>query len=90
MDRDGCLSLLVGPARARVLRAVSRANTTAEVAAALRIAPSTASAHLVGLHRAGILTRTRSGRTVHYRLNPVGTALLALFHESDVIAREDL
>jgi DNA-binding transcriptional ArsR family regulator len=84
-----CLSLLVGPARARVLTAVDDASTTAKVAASLGIAPSTASAHLVSLHRAGILTRRRSGRAVHYALSPLGHSLLDLFGEAEATADED-
>jgi DNA-binding MarR family transcriptional regulator len=83
------LSLVVGPARARILAAVDSASTTAKVAAFLGIAPSTASAHLVSLHRAGILTRTRSGRTVHYALSPIGNSLLELFGEPEATADED-
>jgi DNA-binding MarR family transcriptional regulator len=91
LDPNGqaCLSLLVGHARARVLAAVKRASTTVEMATSLGIAPSTASAHLVNLHRAGILTRTRSGRSVHYALSPIGKSFLALFREAEATAHED-
>jgi DNA-binding transcriptional ArsR family regulator len=77
-DPRGRLRLLVGEARAAVIAAVAEPRTTGEVAAAIKISPSTASEHLEVLNRCGIVERRRSGRFVHYELNARGSALVEL------------
>ena len=58
---------LIGWTRARILAAVAAPATTAEVAARLRLSPSTVSYHLQILHRAGLVRRTREVRSVLYQ-----------------------
>jgi DNA-binding transcriptional ArsR family regulator len=75
---DERLELLLGHGRAAVLRALSRPSTTTELAARLSYAPSTVSAHIDVLARAGLLERHRVQRRVFYGLNDTGTALVTL------------
>ncbi|WP_157740328.1 ArsR family transcriptional regulator [Micromonospora auratinigra] len=72
------LALLLGRGRATVLRALVRPATTAGLAAALGLAPSTVSEHLAALVAAGVVQRRRVGRRVLYGLEPAGNALLGL------------
>ena len=75
---DERLDLLLGHGRAAVLRALERPATTTELARRLRYAPSTVSAHLDVLARAGLVDRHRVRRSVFYGLNETGTSLVAL------------
>jgi DNA-binding transcriptional ArsR family regulator len=75
---DERLELLLGQGRAAVLRALALPATTTELAARLHYAPSTVSAHLDVLVRAGLVERHRVRRRVFYGLNDTGTSLLAL------------
>lgn len=72
------LALLLGRGRATVLRALARPATTAGLAGALGLAPSTVSEHLSALLAAGVVHRRRVGRRVLYGLEPTGAALLGL------------
>jgi DNA-binding transcriptional ArsR family regulator len=58
--------LLLGHGRATVLRALGRPATTTELARRLSYAPSTVSAHLDVLARAGLVDRHRVRRSVFY------------------------
>jgi DNA-binding transcriptional ArsR family regulator len=78
---DERLELLLGHGRAAVLRALDRPATTTELAARLSYAPSTVSAHLDVLARAGLVERHRVRRSVFYGLNDTGGALVALLAE---------
>ena len=78
---DERLELLLGHGRAAVLRALDRPATTTELAARLSYAPSTVSAHLDVLARAGLVERHRVRRSVFYGLNDTGAALVALLAE---------
>ncbi|MFD7451192.1 hypothetical protein [Kitasatospora sp. NPDC059827] len=73
--RDG-LAVLLGPAKARVLRAVGPGKGTTELARCLGIKPPTASAHAAALRAAGLVATTRQGRTVRHTLTPLGADLL--------------
>jgi DNA-binding MarR family transcriptional regulator len=75
---DKRLELLLGHGRAAVLRALTEPATTTELARRLSYAPSTVSAHLDVLARAGILERHRVRRSVFYVLNETGQSLVAL------------
>src|SRR4051794_7745585 len=75
------LELLLGHGRAAVLRALKRPATTTELAARLHYAPSTVSAHLDVLSRAGLVERHRVRRSVFYGLNATGSSLVALLTE---------
>ncbi|MFJ8430808.1 ArsR/SmtB family transcription factor [Kitasatospora sp. NPDC094019] len=71
------LTGLIGPARARVLRAVGLAPcSTTELAARLGVGLSTASAHATALRTTGVITTQRQGRQVRHLLAPLGRALL--------------
>ncbi|SCG50864.1 ArsR family transcriptional regulator [Micromonospora coxensis] len=78
------LALLLGRGRATVLRALVRPATTAGLAGALGLAPSTVSEHLSALLAAGVVHRRRVGRRVLYGLEPAGTALLGLLSGEQV------
>ena len=75
---DDRLDLLLGHGRATVLRALDRPATTTELARRLSYAPSTVSAHLDVLARAGLVDRHRVRRSVFYGLNETGSSLVAL------------
>ena len=77
-ELDDRLDLLLGHGRATVLRALDRPATTTELARRLSYAPSTVSAHLDVLSRAGLVDRHRVRRSVFYGLNETGTSLVAL------------
>ncbi len=72
------LELLLGPGRATVLRALEQPASTTELARRLSYAPSTVSAHLDVLLRAGLVDRHRVRRSVFYGLNQTGRSLVAL------------
>jgi DNA-binding MarR family transcriptional regulator len=78
---DERLELLLGQGRSAVLRALARPATTTELAARLHYAPSTVSAHLDVLSRAGLVERHRVRRRVFYGLNDTGASLVALLTE---------
>jgi DNA-binding transcriptional ArsR family regulator len=75
---DQRLELLLGHGRGAVLRALERPASTTELARRLSYAPSTVSAHLDVLSRAGVLDRHRVRRSVFYGLNDTGRSLVAL------------
>ncbi len=75
-DREALESLL-GEPRARLLEALCSPATTAGLARRLGVTPSAVSQHLAVLHRAGLVDRQRSGRTVLYQTSELGLALLA-------------
>ncbi|MEN3281754.1 MAG: hypothetical protein V7607_2894 [Solirubrobacteraceae bacterium] len=75
---DPRLDLLLGPGRATVLRALEQPATTTALAVRLSYAPSTVSAHLDVLSRAGLVDRHRVRRSVFYGLNETGRSLVAL------------
>jgi DNA-binding MarR family transcriptional regulator len=79
---DERLELLLGQGRSAVLRALAHPATTTELAARLHYAPSTVSAHLDVLSRAGLVERHRVRRRVFYGLNETGSSLLALLSET--------
>ncbi|AUG81508.1 hypothetical protein CFP65_6884 [Kitasatospora sp. MMS16-BH015] len=75
-DTDG-LALLLGPSRARAVRAVGQGPcTTAALATRLSLSPATASAHATALRAAGIIATQREGRQVRHELTPLGHDLL--------------
>ncbi|MGW0081272.1 helix-turn-helix domain-containing protein [Streptomyces sp. NPDC003393] len=69
------LAGLLGPTRAGLLAALARPASTAQLAARHFLSPATVSYHLGVLHRAGLVTRARSGRSVLYRHTPAGARL---------------
>ena len=79
---DPRLDLLLGAGRATVLRALVQPATTTELAQRLSYAPSTVSAHLDIIARAGLVDRRRVRRSVFYGLNETGHSLVALLDEA--------
>jgi DNA-binding transcriptional ArsR family regulator len=74
---DGRLELLLGHGRAAVLRALDRPATTTDLARRLSYAPSTVSAHLDVLSRAGLVERHRVRRGVFYILRALAATRYA-------------
>ena len=61
---------LANPARIRILAALEKGECcVCQLTAVLRLAPSTVSAHLSELRRAGFLLDRKDGKIVHYRLS---------------------
>lgn len=71
----GALDRLVGASRAAVLRALAVPATTSQLATTLGLALGTVGDHLAVLRDAGLVERTRLGRSVRYRLTTLGEAL---------------
>jgi DNA-binding transcriptional ArsR family regulator len=78
---DERLEILLGHGRAAVLRGLHHPATTTELAARLGYAPSTVSAHLDVLSRAGLVERHRVRRRVFYAVNDTGASLVTLLAE---------
>ncbi|MEU1462664.1 helix-turn-helix domain-containing protein [Streptomyces sp. NPDC005727] len=72
---DRALVRLLGRPRARLLRLLAEPASTTELAHRLGVTPGAVSQHLAVLYDAGLLSRTRSGRTVRYQRTPLGDAL---------------
>jgi DNA-binding transcriptional ArsR family regulator len=71
---------LFGKTRMRVMLQLRSPQTTLGTARVLGLTTATVSEHITKLQRAGILERTRLGRSVFYTLNDLGSRLLAVFH----------
>ena len=70
------LAALVGPSRARALRAIGDGCRTGELALRLGVSASTASEHAATLRNAGLLRTHRDGRAVRHTLTSLGAHLL--------------
>jgi len=66
VDPSAALAALLGPTRAAVLTLLAVPHSTGEVAAALGLAPATASHHLTTLRDAGLVVGERVGRRLRY------------------------
>ncbi|MFJ8039498.1 ArsR/SmtB family transcription factor [Kitasatospora sp. NPDC096147] len=76
-ETDG-LATVLGPARARVLRAIAGgACSTTGLARRLGVTPPSASAHATALRTAGLIATHREGKQVRHSLTEVGHDLLA-------------
>ncbi|GAA3475570.1 winged helix-turn-helix domain-containing protein [Streptomyces yanii] len=64
------MAQLLGSTRAGLLTALAQPASNAELAARHFLSPATVSYHLGVLHRAGLVTRSRSGGSVLYRRTP--------------------
>ncbi|ANB10343.1 ArsR family transcriptional regulator [Streptomyces ambofaciens] len=67
---------LIGASRARMLETLGTPMTTTALAAALSLAPSTASRHAAVLREAGLVAAHREGNRVLHRRTALGGALL--------------
>ncbi|MFH8620363.1 ArsR/SmtB family transcription factor [Streptomyces vietnamensis] len=72
---EDALAGVLGRTRAELLRALTSPRTTTELARRLGVSNATASAHAGALRAAGLLTTTRTGRSVHHATTPLGTLL---------------
>ncbi|MFI8517263.1 ArsR/SmtB family transcription factor [Streptomyces sp. NPDC085481] len=70
---DEALTALLGRTRLEALRLLATPHTTTELARALHVSNATASAHAAALRGAGLITTTRTGRSVHHERTPLGT-----------------
>lgn len=77
------LAALGHPARLAAFRLLARRAPqgvpASEIAAALRVGASTMSAHLDQLVRAGLIGRTRHGRSIHYAFDTAGAGDLVAY-----------
>lgn len=71
-SEDGGLAAALGRTRAAVLRALAEPRTTTDLARRTGIGNATASAHAAALRAAGLVTTTRTGRSVHHEQTPLG------------------
>ncbi|OKJ15909.1 helix-turn-helix domain-containing protein [Kitasatospora sp. CB01950] len=71
------LAELIGPPRARLLLLLDQPASTTALAHRLSVTPGAVSRHLSALATAGLLTRTRAGRSVLYARSALGDALVA-------------
>lgn len=71
------LPTLLGATRARILSDLQTPRSTTELGQRHYLTPATVSYHLGILHRAGLVTRTRSGYHVLYQQTERGAVLLA-------------
>ncbi|MEW2592241.1 helix-turn-helix domain-containing protein [Micromonospora aurantiaca] len=75
-ERGDRLRILVGRARAAVLRGLTAPTTTSTLANSLGLSASTVSEHLSALVAANVVQRRRVGGRVLYELDHTGSALL--------------
>ncbi|MGV9270493.1 ArsR/SmtB family transcription factor [Kitasatospora sp. NPDC003701] len=69
------LELLLGAPKARLLALLVEPASTTELAYRLGVTPGAVSQHLAVLHRTGLVTRARHGRSVLYHRSPLGDEL---------------
>lgn len=89
------LSALAHEHRLSVFRLLVKAGTpglaAGEIAAALELPPSSLSFHLAALESAGLVVATRTGRFIHYRVEPDAIrALLGYLTEDCCEGRPEL
>ncbi|MFB4277153.1 MULTISPECIES: ArsR/SmtB family transcription factor [unclassified Nonomuraea] len=70
------LAALIGRSRARILAELAEPATTTQLAALLGQSLGTTGGHVSALRRTGLITGTRTGRSVLYTRTPLGDALL--------------
>ncbi|WP_327589293.1 winged helix-turn-helix domain-containing protein [Nonomuraea sp. NBC_00507] len=73
---DADLSSLIGRSRALILAELAEPATTTQLAALLRQSVGTTGEHVAALRRTGLITGTRTGRSVLYARTPLGDALI--------------
>ena len=71
------LSALLGPARARVLVLLDSPKSTTQLVALTGLALGSVGRHIQVLHAAGLLGRSRAGRSVLYYRTAAGDSLVA-------------
>jgi len=85
----GLYKALAHPARLRILAMLRGGELCAcQIAAVLGLAPSTVSAHLADLRRAGLVTERREGRWIHYAI-PATLAAQRVLAQASILLEED-
>lgn len=74
---EEALTGVLGRTRAELLHALDEARTTTGLARRLDVSNATASAHAQALRAAGLITTTRTGRSVRHARTPLGALLAA-------------
>ncbi|WP_026413190.1 ArsR/SmtB family transcription factor [Actinomadura oligospora] len=74
--RPGVLTDLIGRPKATLLACLDGPATTTDLARRLGVTPGAVSQHLAVLHDAGLVTRSRTGRSVLYARTTLGDHLL--------------
>ncbi|KUL32006.1 ArsR/SmtB family transcription factor [Actinoplanes awajinensis] len=69
------LAALLGRSRAQLLISLAEPASTTQLATVLGLATGAVGDHLAVLHRAGLVSRARAGRSVLYTRTPLGDAL---------------
>ncbi|MFE5481986.1 winged helix-turn-helix domain-containing protein [Streptomyces sp. NPDC056527] len=72
---DESLAAVLGRTRLELLRALTTPHTTTTLARHLRVSNATASSHAAALRGAGLITTTRTGRSVEHRRTALGDLL---------------
>jgi DNA-binding transcriptional ArsR family regulator len=78
-DGDGHrpeLARLIGPTRAEILLSLGDPTSTTSLSRRLRRSPGNVADHLAVLHRAGLVSRRRAGRSVLYARTALAQAML--------------
>lgn len=83
IDAEGADALVevLGPLRARILRAATCPMTAGALALLVQIAPNTVSYHCTHLERAGLLSRERQGKAVLVSITDRGRELIDLMSD---------
>lgn len=76
-DVQEAFAALVGRGRAAVMEKVATPHSTTQIARDLGASPAAVSAHLTVLRRNGLVSASRSGRSVLYQRTALGTSILA-------------
>ncbi len=76
----GGLTAALGRTRTAVLQALTEPRTTTDLARRTGVSNATASAHAAALRAAGLITTTRTGRSVHHERTPLGTLVMGTGH----------
>ncbi|WP_314616829.1 helix-turn-helix domain-containing protein [Streptomyces stackebrandtii] len=75
---DGGLAAVLGRTRTEVLHALAEPATTTDLARRTGVSNATASAHAAALRAAGLISTTRTGRSVHHERTPLGALFVGL------------
>lgn len=75
------LRKLLGSNRARLLKYLVTPSTTRDLAFLFGVTPSAVSQHLGWLRDTGLVSTQREGKSVYYKLSPIGESLLEAYGE---------
>lgn len=84
-NADDALALVLGPLRARTLRATARPITAGRLASRLHCAPNTVTYHCAQLESAGLIVRERRGPSVWISRTHRGEQLIAAFTSKIIV-----